>query len=102
MTLVEVVKMETFFTRLTGLMGRSTIDSGKFYLLTPCSSIHTFFMKLSLDVVFVDETDQILALHRNIGKNKMLYHRGAKAVLEGRVGLIDEYHLKIGEQIRVV
>lgn len=42
-----------FFERFLGLMGRKNIDP-KFVIIFPhCNSIHTFFMREAIDVIFV-------------------------------------------------
>ncbi|MFZ5643885.1 MAG: DUF192 domain-containing protein [Bacillota bacterium] len=44
----------SFMSRLTGLMGKKEMPDGYALLLKPCSQIHTFFMKFSIDVIFLD------------------------------------------------
>uniref|UniRef100_A0A7C2W8S6 DUF192 domain-containing protein n=2 Tax=Thermorudis TaxID=1649508 RepID=A0A7C2W8S6_9BACT len=39
--------------RFLGLMGRSGLQPGEGLLLDPCSSIHTFFMRFPIDVLYV-------------------------------------------------
>ena len=47
---VEV--MDTFWKRFMGLMGRPDIPIGDAALFRKCSSIHMFFMKIPLDVIW--------------------------------------------------
>lgn len=44
--------MDTFWTRFMGLMGREDIPIGNAALFRKCFSIHMFFMKISLDVIW--------------------------------------------------
>ena len=44
--------MDTFWKRFMGLMGRDDIPIGNAALFRKCSSIHMFFMKISLDVIW--------------------------------------------------
>lgn len=44
--------MDTFWKRLMGLMGREDAPIGNAALFRKCSSIHMFFMKISLDVIW--------------------------------------------------
>lgn len=44
--------MDTFWKRFMGLMGRSDIPIGDAALFRKCSSIHMFFMKVPLDVIW--------------------------------------------------
>ena len=43
-------------TRARGLLGRSGLDRGEGLLLKPTFSIHTFFMRFPIDVVFLDKS----------------------------------------------
>lgn len=43
-----------FFTRLIGLMGRRDLPLGQGLHLLPCNSIHTFFMRIPIDALFLD------------------------------------------------
>lgn len=44
--------MDTFWKRFMGLMGRSDVPIGNAALFRKCSSIHMFFMKVPLDVIW--------------------------------------------------
>lgn len=44
--------MDTFWKRFMGLMGRPDIPIGNAALFRKCSSIHMFFMKIPLDVIW--------------------------------------------------
>lgn len=44
--------MDTFWKRFMGLMGRDDVPIGNAALLRKCSSIHMFFMKIPLDVIW--------------------------------------------------
>ena len=55
----EVKIADTFKTRLIGLMGRDKLqDEG--LLLTDCSSIHCFFMRITIDAVYLSEDMTVL------------------------------------------
>lgn len=43
-----------FLERLRGLMGRKDFPMGSALHIAPCSSIHTFFMRIPIDVLFLD------------------------------------------------
>lgn len=56
------IMADTFFSRLKGLLGRSGLPSGWCLVLKPCRSIHTMFMRFSLDVLFVDRQNKVVAM----------------------------------------
>ncbi len=45
---------DTPFTRMKGLLGRDGLEQGEGLLLRPASSVHTWFMRFPIDVVFLD------------------------------------------------
>lgn len=47
--------MDTFWKRFMGLMGRDDVPIGNAALFRKCSSIHMFFMKVPLDVIWYGE-----------------------------------------------
>lgn len=48
--------------RLKGLLGRKALPKGHALIIKPCNSIHTFFMRFSIDVLFVDTNNKIVKI----------------------------------------
>ncbi|ADO73972.1 DUF192 domain-containing protein [Stigmatella aurantiaca] len=44
----------SFVDRFIGLMGRRSLGFGEGMHIVPCNSIHTFFMRIPIDVAFLD------------------------------------------------
>lgn len=65
-----------FKDKLIGLMGQTNIDYG--LLITNCKSIHTYFMKESIDILLLDKDNRILMINRNIKPNKILIFKSKK------------------------
>ncbi len=53
-------KATGFFHRFKGLMGRRSLTVGEGLHILPCNSIHTFFMRIPIDVVFLDRQGVIV------------------------------------------
>ena len=51
--LLYVEIADTFWRRFVGLMGRKSLTPSHAMLLHPCASVHTCFMRFSIDVAFV-------------------------------------------------
>jgi len=49
-----------FVSRFVGLMGRRGWASSDGMVIEPCSSIHCFFMRMPIDVAFVDRDWRVL------------------------------------------
>ena len=47
-------------TRAVGLLGRSGMEPGEGLWIVPCPMIHTWFMRFSIDVLFLDRGLKVL------------------------------------------
>ena len=72
--------------RFRGLMGRSELPMGEGILLRPCGSVHTFFMRFPIDVVFCDGDLRVLTVAPEVPRWRMRSQRGAKIVIELAAG----------------
>jgi uncharacterized protein len=50
----------SFVDRFMGLMGRRSLALGEGMHIAPCNSIHTFFMRIPIDVAFLDPEGLII------------------------------------------
>src|SRR5690606_25834934 len=89
-TLAEhVVEARGFFARAKGLLGNSSWSAQSVMWIDPCKSIHTFFMKFPIDVVFVDKQLKVRACYRDIKPNRMIWPVwSARSVFEFAAGTI--------------
>lgn len=55
----DAVLKATFWARMKGLLGERGLAAGCAVILLPCNSIHTFFMRFSIDVLFVDKNNRV-------------------------------------------
>ena len=76
----------TPFARMKGLLGRSSLEAGEGMLFPRTGSIHMFFMRFALDVVFCDRELEVLKVVRDLKPWKTAAARGAKVVIELPVG----------------
>ncbi len=71
-----------FRSRLLGLAWLDLAEAGPGLLIPACASVHTFGMRFELDLVFLDREAEPLAVHRGVPPCRLLWCRGAAAVLE--------------------
>lgn len=57
---------ESFKDRLLGLMFSTSLGPRDALMLTPCKSIHTFFMNYPIDVLFLDKENKIVKIYKNM------------------------------------
>ena len=90
---------KTFWERFLGLMFSNDLKGFDGMLITPCNSIHTFFMNYSLDVVFMDKSFNIVKIIRNLKPRRItgLYLK-ATQVLELKAGTLSE-KVAVGDKI---
>lgn len=54
------------FKRMLGLLGRQSLPKGEALIIRPCNSIHTFFMRFAIDLVFVSKDNEVVKVISNI------------------------------------
>jgi uncharacterized membrane protein (UPF0127 family) len=86
-------------TRGKGLVGRSHLPAGSGMIIAPCSSIHTFFMKFAIDVVFVKADGRVAKIARELGAWRLAGAVGAFGVVELPAGAAAR--TTVGDQLRV-
>ncbi len=95
--IADVYIADTFLKRFLGYMFRKKPHYDAI-LLKPCNSIHTFFMRFEIDVIFVNEDLEIVKKIEGLKPGRIITAvKGATMMLEARSGLF--YDCKLGEQI---
>ena len=87
--------------RMRGLLGRSGLAPGEGLLLRPAPSIHTFFMRFPIDVVFLDWDLKVLAVTENVRPFRIASHRAARTVLELTAGEVSRLRIEVGQQLQL-
>jgi uncharacterized membrane protein (UPF0127 family) len=68
--------------RLLGLAYLDRGRAGSGLLIPRCSSVHTFGMRFGLDLYFLGERGEVVAVRRGVPARRLAFCRGARAVLE--------------------
>lgn len=71
-----------FRLRLLGLSWRAREKAGPGLLIPRCASVHTFGMRFELDLYFLDEDGRVIEVKRRVPPRRVVWCRGASAVLE--------------------
>src|SRR5690349_20802841 len=72
--------------RMRGLLGRESLPPGEGMLLSPAPSIHTAFMRFSIDVILMDGTFRVLKVVKDLPAWRAASAHRARAVLELAAG----------------
>lgn len=62
----RAVIAQDFKSRSVGLLNRASLDQDEALLIRPCNSIHMFFMKFSIDVVYLDKLYRVVKIVQNL------------------------------------
>jgi uncharacterized protein len=97
---ITIFQYNTFLKRFKGLMFKIKPIVDKAIILSPCNSIHMFFMFFPIDVVFLDDQNKILYLKEHVKPWTVIFPiKNAKSALELPAGTISTYSIKKGDLI---
>ena len=93
------VVANSVWTRMKGLLGRSSLEPDEGLLITKTGSIHMFFMRFPIDAVFLDKDLRIERIVTDLKPWRMAMKRGAKQVLELPAGVATQRSLAVGQRL---
>lgn len=94
---------DNYFTRLKGLMFTKELPDQDALQIIPCGQIHTFFMKYSIDVLYLDTDNNIVSVDEELKPGSIGKHvKKAVSVVELPAGKIKEKNIKAGEKIEII
>ena len=84
-------------------MFRSELPAGTGLVIDPCSSIHTFWMRFPIDVLYVDKNGTVLRADRAMKPWRIgpLFVRHGRLVIELPAGTIDRTRTERGDHLRL-
>jgi uncharacterized membrane protein (UPF0127 family) len=88
--------------RMKGLLGRNSLNSQEALVITQCQSIHMFFMKFAIDVLFIDGKNKIVGVVSNIQPFQLspIFWESTCAI-ELPAGTIETTKTEVGDEIRI-
>lgn len=93
----------TFLKRLIGLLNRSSLNKGEALILQPSNSIHSFFMRFSIDVIFLDKHKRVIKTISPFEPYHLTkVYFNAVFTIELPVGIIETTATKEGDIISIV
>ncbi len=96
----QIREAKTFFQRARGLLGKKTLNKGEGLYIPNCRSIHTFFMRFPIDVVFIDKNNRIIKKASKLMPFRMTFGPFRTAgVLELTAGTLNDNRCNTGDKI---
>ncbi|WP_047983912.1 DUF192 domain-containing protein [Ornithinibacillus californiensis] len=90
----------SFGKRLKGLMFTKSLDWDAGLHIKPCLSVHTFFMKYAIDVLYLNKENEVVAFDEALPPGKVgKRYAGVASVLELKEGTISKSQIEIGHKI---
>ena len=86
---------------MRGLLGRRRLAQGHGLLIEPTWSVHTWFMRFPIDVVFLDRDLTVLKIRKHMPPWRTAARFRARSVLELAAGECDRLRLEIGDRLAV-
>jgi uncharacterized membrane protein (UPF0127 family) len=91
---------DTILSRLIGLLSRNSLSSEEALVITQCRSIHMFFMRFAIDVIFIDKENRAVGLVKRIKPFCLSpYFLRARAAIELPEGVIEKTRTSLGDEI---
>ena len=90
---------DTSAKRNKGLLGRKELAFGEGLWILPCQSVHTFGMKFSIDLVYLDRKKRIRKVSTNVGPWRVSVCLSAHSVMELPSGTIHETGSRPGDVV---
>ncbi len=105
----KVTKADDHESRGRGLLGRAAMDAeeglwivlGAGLWIVPCPTIHTFFMKFDIDVLFLDKSQKVVKVIENMKPWRLSpWICSAHSVLELAGGVL-KGSVAVGDQLEI-
>lgn len=86
-------------SRRRGLLGRASLPEGEGLWIVPCEAVHCFFMKFTIDVIFLDRKRRVVKVRPSLKPWRIAGCLRAHSVLELPEGTIQATGTQPGDQL---
>ncbi len=95
---LQVALADNFITRAVGLLATKHLPQDRGLWIVPCKDVHTWFMRFSIDVVFLSKDNRVLAVRENVKPFRfVLGPKGTVSVLELASGVAAQTGIEQGD-----
>jgi len=92
---------DTSAKRRTGLLKHTGLAPGEGLWIVPCEGVHTFAMKFTIDVLFLNRKHKVLKIRPNMVRRRIALSLLAHSVLELPAGTLAETGTERGDQLEL-
>ena len=96
----KVMVASSFFSRLVGLLNRSSLESSEGMFFKQAPAIHTIGMRFPIDVLFLDASRRVAKVLQQVKPNRILPYIKSQYTIELTAGQSEEKKIQPGETLR--
>jgi uncharacterized membrane protein (UPF0127 family) len=85
--------------RRTGLLKHERLELGDGLWIVPCESVHTFFMKFAIDLVYLDKNHRVRKVRHAVPPWRLSACLTAHSILELPAGTAEQTRTQSGDQL---
>lgn len=89
-------------TRRRGLLGRDGLAQGEGLWIVPCESVHTFFMRFPIDLIYLDRKHCVRKVRNGVGAWRLSACFTAHSVLELPAGTARASRTQRGDSLEFI
>lgn len=90
---------DTSAKRRTGLLKHERLEPGDGLWIMPCESVHTFFMKFAIDLVYLDKKQKVRKIRHAVPPWRLSACLTAHSILELPAGTARQTGTQPGDQL---
>ena len=92
---------DTSAKRRIGLLRHERLDPGEGLWITPCESVHTFFMKFAIDLVYLNRKKRVRKVRHAVPPWRVSACLLAHSILELPAGTAKQTGTERGDQLSI-
>jgi uncharacterized membrane protein (UPF0127 family) len=95
----DVELADTSAKRRTGLLQHERLEPGHGLWIVPCESVHTFFMKFAIDLIYVDRKNRVRKVRNAVPPWRLSACLTAHSILELPAGTALQTGTRPGDEL---
>ena len=99
----DIKTADSFLRKLFGLVFSAQLKENEGLLIDNCSSIHTFWMRYPIDILFLDSDNRVIRFFEDLKPFRVTpFIRGAVKTVELKSGTVKACLINIGDCLKLV
>ena len=92
---------DTSRKRRVGLLKHERLEPGEGLWISPCESVHTFFMKFPIDLVYLDKQRKVRKVRSAVPAWRLSACLTAHSILELPAGTVEKTGTRPGDELSI-